>query len=119
MLRDEFLGVLAVDAVCALIASVVEQEIVANARTDETLLDAGHGIDSMVNVQQGGVVCVEILADFRMNARGTLALVAKVEVLAVHGVHVGRGSAEVTQIALEIGQLADGLDLAQDAFLAA
>ena len=42
----------------------------------------------MVDVEQGSVVGVEILADVGMDARRTFALVAKVEILAVHGVHI-------------------------------
>ena len=92
---DELLGVLAVDAVGALVAGVVHEEVVAHAGADEALLDAGHSVDGSVDVEQGGVVGVEIGADLGMDARGALALVAEVEVLAVHGVHVGRWAAEV------------------------
>ncbi len=43
----------------------------------------------MVDVEQGGMVGVEVGAHLRIDARGAFALVAEVEVLAVHGVHVG------------------------------
>ena len=73
----------------------------------------------MVDVEQGGVVGVEVLADVRMDARGAFALVANVEVFAVHGVHICRWTAQVAEIALEVGELCDGLDLFENAFLAA
>ena len=43
----------------------------------------------MVDVEQGGVVGVEVLAYVGMDAGGTFALVTQVEVLAVHGDHRG------------------------------
>ena len=73
----------------------------------------------MIDVEELGVVGVEVLAHVGMDARGTFALVAKVEVFAVHGVHIGGGASEVTQIAFEVGQLGDGFDFLEDAFLAA
>ena len=73
----------------------------------------------MIDVEQSGVVGVEVLANLRMDARGTFALVAKIEVLAMHGIHVGRGSTEVAEVALEIRQLGDGFDFAEDALFAA
>ena len=65
------------------------------------------------------MVGVEVFADVGMDAGGAFALVAEVEVLAVHGVHVGRGTTQVAEVAFEIGELGDGLDLTKDAFLAA
>ena len=73
----------------------------------------------MVDVEQGRVVGVEILAHLRMDARRALALVAKVEVLSVHGIHVCRRSAKVAQISFEIRKLSDGFHFFDDAFLAA
>ena len=73
----------------------------------------------MVDVEQGRVICVEVLAHAWMNAGRAFALVADVKVLAMHGVHVGRRTSKVAQITFEVGQLGDGLDFAEDAFLAA
>lgn len=72
----------------------------------------------MVDIEQGRMVGVEILAYVGMDAGGTFALVAKVKVLAMHGVHIGRRTSEVTQIALEVGQLRDGFDFLENALLA-
>ena len=49
---DQFFGVLPVDFVDAGIACVVEQEVVADARANETLLDMGKGIDGMIDVEE-------------------------------------------------------------------
>ena len=57
------------------------------------------------------MVGVEVGTDLRMDAAGALATFAGIEVSAVHAVHVGRGSAEVAEIALEIGHLDDLLHL--------
>ena len=65
------------------------------------------------------MVDVEVLTDVRMDAGGTFALMTKVEVLTVHGIDVGRRTAKVAQITLEVRQLGDGLDLLQNALLAA
>ena len=50
---DEFLGVLAIDAVDAWVARVVKEEVIADARADEALLDAWESIDCMVDVEEG------------------------------------------------------------------
>ena len=73
----------------------------------------------MVDVKQGSVVGVEILADVGMDARGTFALVAKVQVLAVHGIHICRWTTQITEITFEVGHLCDGLDLFENTLLAA
>ena len=73
----------------------------------------------MVDVEKLGVIGVEILADVGVDAGGTFALVAKVEVLAMHGIHIGRGTSEVTEVSFEVRELGDGLDFAEDAFFAA
>lgn len=57
----------------------------------------------MVDVEQGGMVGVEVGAHLRMDARRAFAFVANVEVLAVHGVHIGGRTAQVAQIAFEVG----------------
>ena len=119
MFGDEFLGVLAVDTVNAFIACVVKQEVVAHTRADKAFLDARKGIDCMVDVEELGVVGVEVGAYLGMDARRTFTLVAKVEVLTVHGIHIGRRSTQVAEIAFEVGQLGDGPDFAKDALLAA
>jgi hypothetical protein len=119
MFGDEFLCIFPVVLVDAFITRIVKQEVIAYTRTDETLLDARNGIDSTIDVKELGVVGVEILADVWMDAGRTFALMAKVKVLAMHGIHIGRRTTQVTQVPLEVGQLCDGFNLLQNAFLTA
>lgn len=72
----------------------------------------------MVDVEQGAVVGIQVGTHLGMDARGPFALAAQLLVSALHAVHVGAGSAQVAQVALEVGQLHDSLHLTQDAFLA-
>ena len=72
----------------------------------------------MVYVEQLRMVGVEVWAHFRIDARRTLAFVSYVCVFPVHGIHVGRWTAKITQISFEVGQLRDGLHFFNDAFFA-
>ena len=96
MLGDQFLSILAIDAINAFVACIVKQQVVAYARTNETLLDTWQGIDRPIDVEQSRMVGVEIGANLGMDARGAFALVAKVEFLPMHGIHIGRRTSEVT-----------------------
>ena len=115
---DEFAGVFAGALVHLRILALMEQEVVAHTASDERLLDTGQGIDGVVDVEQRAVVGIQVGTHLGMDARRPLALLAQVEVGALHAVHVGAGSAQVAQVALEVGQLHDGLHFAQDALLA-
>ena len=115
---DEFAGVFAGALVHLRILALMEQEVVAHSAADERLLDTGQGIDGVVDVEQRAVVGVQVGAHLGMDARRPLALLAQVEVGALHAIHVGTGAAQVAQVALEVGQLHDGLHFAQDALLA-
>ena len=115
---DEFARILAGTLVHLRILALVEQQVVAHTTSDERLLDARQGVHGVVDVEQGPVVGVQVGAYLGMDARGALALLAQFLVGAVHAIHVGTRSAQITQIALEVGQLHDGLHFLQDAFLA-
>ena len=119
MAGDEFAGVVLGGAVGGLVLAVVEHKVVAHAGAYEALLDAGQGVDGMVEVEQARVVGVQVGAYLGVYAAGALAVFAGLVVAAVHAVHVGRGTAEVAEIALEVVHLGDLTDLAQDAFLGA
>ena len=108
---DEFAGVFAGALVHLRILALMEQEVVAHSAADERLLDTGQGVDGVVDVEQRAVVGVQVGTHLGMDARGPLALLAQVEVGALHAVHVGAGAAQVAQVALEVGQLHDGLHL--------
>ena len=116
---DEFAGVLAGGTVGGFVLAVVEQQVVTHAAAYEALLDAGQGVDGAVDVDELGVVGVEVGTDLGMYAAGSLAPFAGGVVAAVHAVHVGRGSAEVAEVAFEVGHLDDLLHLAQYALLGA
>ena len=102
-----------------LVGTGQEEQVVADAAADEAFLDAGHGVDGAVEVEEEPVVGVEVTAGGGMEARGATAALAEGAVAAAHAVHVGRGSAEVAEVALEVGHLRHGTHLAQDALLAA
>ena len=63
------------------------------------------------------MVGVQVRTNLRIDARGTLALLAGIEVAPMHAVHVGRRTAKVAEIAFESIHLYDLLDLAKYAFL--
>ena len=83
------------------------------------MLDAWKGIDGAVDVEEFRVVGVEVRTDLRMDAAGTAAFLAGVLIAARHAVHVCRGSAEVGEVAFEVGHLDDLLHLAEDALFRA
>ena len=120
MLGDEFARVLHGSLAALLIVALesVENEVVANATAYETLFYTRQSIDSVVDFKQCCVVAVHVRTDCRVDARRALALAADAQILAMHSVHVGRRTAEVGQIAFEVGHLNNLLHLAQDAFLA-
>ena len=119
MAGNQFAGVLLGCPVGLLVATAVEQQVVAHSAADEAFLYLGQGIDGVIDVEQGRVVGVQIGAYLRMNARGALAPLAGFQVLAMHAVHVGRRSAQVAQVALEVGQLAHFVHFFQDALFRA
>ena len=94
----------------------MEQQVVAHTAADKALFDARQGIHGLVDVDERLVVGIQIGADGRVDARGPLALFAEVLVAAAHPVHIGRGAAQVAQVALEIGHGRDGAYLLEDAF---
>ena len=119
VLADELAGVGPGGLVDLLVGAAVEQQVVAHAAANETLLDAGQGVNGVVDVEQGCVVGVEVGTDGGMDARGAPAALTCLEVAAAHAVHIGRGSAEVGEVAFEVGQLGHLPDLAEDALLGA
>ena len=83
------------------------------------MLDAWEGVDGTVDVEELGVIGIEVRTDLRMDATGTAAFLAGVLVAARHAVHVCRGPAEVGEVALEVWHLDDLPDLAEDVLLRA
>ena len=119
MAADEFTGVLLGSAVGGFVLAPVEQQVVAHTAADEALLDTCQGIDGMIDVEQLAVVGVEVGTDLRMDATGPPALLAVALVASAHAVHIGRGTAEVGEVAFEVGHPDDLFHLFQDALLGA
>ena len=85
----QFASVLARSGIYLLVLALMEQQVVADTGTDEALLYLGQSIDSVVDVEQGGMVRIEVRTNLRVDARRTLALLARLQVVAVHAVHIG------------------------------
>ena len=83
------------------------------------MLDAWEGIDGTVDVEELGVVGIEVRTDLRMDAAGTSAFLTGVLIAASHTVHICRGASEVGEIAFEVRHLDDLPHLAEDALLRA
>lgn len=95
MAGNEFACVFLCCPVCVFILTLVEQQVVADTTANKALLDFRQRIDGPIDVQQLGVVGVEVGTYLRVNATWALALLADGEVAAMHAIHVGRRSAEV------------------------
>lgn len=116
MAGNELLAVLAIDGVSFRRAGWGHGEVIAHSGADECFLDGGHAVYGLVDLEQARMVVVEIRAGGGMQTAGAQAFATFFEVAAAHGIHVGAGSAEVADIALEVRHLGDGLHLAQDRF---
>jgi len=86
---DELAGVLLGCLIGGFILAAVEQEVVANATADETALNARQSIDGVVDIEQFGVIGIQVRTDLRMDAAGSSALLTSIEVASVHPVHIG------------------------------
>ena len=95
------------------------KQVVADAATDKYLFYSGDDSCFTVQLQQSGVVVVQVLAYVGEDARGPFALLAHLLYAALHLVHVGRWPAQVRYVALKLGVMGDLLDLLKDRFLAA
>ena len=100
-------------------ALVVKKKIIADAAGNEGVIHALRLANRFVDIEQRGMVGVEIAADVGPDAAGADALVADPLLLALHLVHVGGRAAEIADRPAIIGHLLDRLHLAQNAFLAA
>ena len=94
-------------------------EVIANAGTDESMLDIRQSIDRAVDIQEGSEILIEVLADRRLQARRSRTALADRHILAMHAVHICRRSSEVGDDAVEIRQTAQPLYLAEDRSLGA
>lgn len=98
---------------------VVQEKIVADAAGDIGVINTLSLAHGFIDVEERGVVGVEVATDLGPDARGAHALVADPLLLALHLIHVARGPAEVADGAAVVRHLLDRLDLAQDGLLRA
>ena len=117
MAGDEFARVLPRRLVGFLVFALMQQEVIAHAAADKALLHARQGIDGMIDIEQLGVVGVEVGADLRMDAGGSFAAFADFQVATLHAIHIGRRATEVGDISLEAFHLGDLPGLFEDALL--
>ena len=102
MLANQLASILPCCLITLLVFAVVQKKVVAHTAADETLLYPWQGIYSMVDIQQGRVVGVQIRTDLRMDAGRTLAFLTGKEVTTMHAVHVGRRTAQIAEVAFEV-----------------
>lgn len=95
MFGDEFAGILHGSLVAFFVFAMMQNEVVAHTAADETLLDAGNSIDATVDIQQGSMVGIEIGTNLRVDATGSFALLARIQIASSHAIHIGRRSAKV------------------------
>ena len=62
------------------------------------------------------MICIQVLTDHGRDTRRLLAFGTDLRIQPFHAVHIGRGSAQITQIAFEVRHLGDRLDFFQDGF---
>ena len=117
--QDEFARIVVGRLAQRLVLIRMQEKVVSHAAADEALLDAREGINGAVDVENRTVVGIEVGAHRWRDARRPFAAGAERLVFPVHHIHVGRRSAEVREIALEIGHGNDLLHLAQDALFRA
>ena len=65
------------------------------------------------------MVSIEVGTHLWVDTTGSLTLLADVQVVAVHAIHVGRWSTQIGQITLEVVHLHDLLHLVDDALFRA
>ena len=117
--RNQFTGVFGIHLVDTCVLCIMQKQVVTHPAADIAPLDARQSVYGMVNVQQSRVVGIQVRAYFRMDARRTLAPLARLQVFPLHAVHVGRRAAQVGKITLEIGHFRDLPDFFENTFLAA
>ena len=98
--------------------ALVHSQIVTNSAANKRLFDFGHLVHGVIDVEQGAVVIIEIVAWFGVQTRRTDTFFAALEVETVHTVHIGRRTAKVGDIALKIGHLSHLFHLAKYRFFA-
>ena len=107
MMGYQFLHIGMGSLVQIVICIPVQEQVVADTATDKRTLDFRHSVHFFVYIQQRCVICIQILADDRRDARRFLALGADIRILPFHPVHVGRRATEVAQVSFEVRHSGD------------
>src|SRR5690606_37168766 len=94
---------------------VAERDVVAQARGDADLLDAGNLAGLLEQRHARGVVLLELRAELGVQAAQVAAPRLDLGALAAQLVHIGRGAADVAHGALEAGNLVETVDLLEEA----
>lgn len=115
----QFLVVLGIGFVYLGVTTAVHRQVVAHSAANERLLHLWQRIHAVVDVEQRTMVVVEVGARLGVKARGTGAALASLQVVTVHGVHVGAGTTQVADVAFEILHLGHLLHLTHYRLLAA
>ena len=68
MPANQLFGIGAIGPGGSLVSRAVEQQVVAHAAANETLLDPGQGINGMVKIEQTRMTRIQIRTHLRMNA---------------------------------------------------
>ncbi len=119
MTAYQFAGIVLCRLVRIGVVAAVQQEIVAHTAADEALPDARLAVDGFIDLEQRAVIGVEVGTDGRVNTRRAFAFRTYRQVLSPHGIHVGRGSSHIAQVAFEVVHAGNLSYLAEDALLAA
>ena len=101
----KLLDVTPVGIVDAIVGTAVHGKVVTHTAAHKRPLHPGQRIDSPVNIEQRRMVVVQVGTRRRMQARRANAAAALVAVAPRHHVHVGRWTAKVGYVPLEIVHL--------------
>ena len=80
----------------------MQKQIIADARADSGFLHFWVRVHLFIYINERMMVGVEVFANGGLQAGRTGAFLTEVFVLALHAVHIGRRTAQVADIALEI-----------------
>ena len=89
MAGNELLHITMRRLVQSIVFVAMEQQVIAHTAPDKTFLDPWQAIHSRIQLQEGGVVGIQVLADRRSDAGGLLALGTDAAVPSLHAIHVG------------------------------
>ena len=111
---DQLFGIFIVVVVFVLFFILANQQIMANTAGYKSLFHFGMSRSFFININKRLMVCVQIVADRRMDAGWTDAFVADGLILPFHFVHIAGRPPQITDVALKIRHLCDLLHFSHD-----